>query len=225
MTDNKPKCLLYINGVTILERMLSNIQSCGITEVVFVLGYREKQIKEVVTAKFPKLIVNFVTNANYAKTNTGYSLLLAKDFIGNSNFIKFDADVVFDKEILLRLINCDYKNCLCIDKSIQLDHEEIKVILGEGNCVLKISKAEDAKTSSGESIGIEKIDSTLAIQLFKDLEKMMEDKENLQNYYESSYARLIEKNIPFHALDITGLSWVEIDTKTDFINAEKIFRK
>ncbi len=59
--------------------------------------------------------------------------------------------------------------------------------------------------------------------LFKELELMMQDKKNHLEYYEGAYERLIEKNVPFHALDISGLKWTEIDTKDDFIKAEKIF--
>ena len=62
-----------------------------------------------------------------------------------------------------------------------------------------------------------------AMLLFAELEKMMEDVQNHQEYYEAAYERLIEKNVPFYALDISGLKWTEIDTKEDFITAEKIF--
>ena len=61
--------------------------------------------------------------------------------------------------------------------------------------------------------------------LFLELETMMEDKKNHQAYYEAAYNRLIEKNVPFHALDISGLKWTEIDTKDDFIKAGKIFNE
>lgn len=223
MTDNRPKCLLHIGGTTILERMLSHIQSCGIKDVIFVLGYCEEQVKELVKTKFSELNAYFVTNNYYAKTNTGFSLMLAKDFIKDSAFVKFDADVVFEKEILKKLIECSNANCLCIDKNIHLDAEEIKVIINDQNRVLKASKTADPKTAIGESIGIEKIDSSTAMLLFSELETMMEDKKNHQDYYESAYNRLIEKKVPFHVLDISGLKWTEIDTKDDFIRAEKIF--
>ena len=52
---------------------------------------------------------------------------------------------------------------------------------------------------------------------------MMRDKNNYQEYYEGAYERLIEQKIPFYALDITGLKWVEIDTKEDFHMAETMF--
>jgi len=225
LTDNCPKSLLKIGDNTILEMMISHIQDCGINEVIFVLGYLQEQIKDYVKRKFPDLNSHFVTNDKYAETNTGFSLMLAKDLINESAFIKFDADVVFDKKILENLIECEYENCLCIDKNINLDAEEIKVIIEDQNRVLKVSKTVNPKDAVGESIGIEKINSETAKLLFAELKIMMEDRQNQQEYYEVSYERLIEKNVPFYALDISGLKWTEIDTKEDFITAENMFKK
>jgi len=225
LTDNCPKSLLKVNGKTILEMMLSNIQECGINEVVFVLGYLQEQIKEFVNENFPNLTAHFIINDRYADTNTGFSLMIAKDLIKESTFIKFDADVVFEKEILKKLIESEYPNCLCIDKNINLDAEEIKVIIEDENRVVKASKSVNPKDAIGESIGIEKISSETAKLLFNELESMMADEQNHQEYYEGAYERLIETNVPFYALDITGLKWTEIDTKEDFITAKMIFNQ
>ena len=222
LTDNCPKSLLKIYDKTILEMMISHIQDCHINDIVFVTGYLEEQIKEYVNINFPDLKAYFVTNEKYAETNTGFSLLLAKDFVENSDFIKFDADVVFDKEILKKLIECPYENALCIDKNIHLDAEEIKVIIDDKNKILKASKTVDPQKAIGESIGIEKIGKNTAKLLFQELEEVMKDKKNHQEYYEVAYERLIKKGESFHALDITGLVWVEIDTKEDFELAKNI---
>jgi len=222
LTDNCPKSLLKIYDKTILEMMISHIQDCHINDIIFVTGYLEEQIKEYVNINFPDLKAYFVTNEKYAETNTGFSLLLAKDFVENSDFIKFDADVVFDKEILKKLIEYPYENALCIDKNIHLDAEEIKVIIDDKNKILKASKTVDPQKAIGESIGIEKIGKNTAKLLFQELEEVMKDKKNHQEYYEVAYERLIEKGESFHSLDITGLVWVEIDTKEDFELAKNI---
>ncbi len=225
LTDNCPKSLLKVGDNTILEMMISHIQDCEIDEIIFVLGYLQEQIIDFVKTKFPDLNVHFVVNDKYAETNTGFSLMLAEDFIAGSTFVKFDADVVFDKEILKKLIESKYANCLCIDKDINLDAEEIKVIIDDQNRVLKASKTVNPKDAIGESIGIEKIDGETALLLFSELKTMMADRQNYQEYYEAAYERLIDKDVPFYALDISGLKWVEIDTKEDFVIAEKIFNK
>lgn len=225
LTDNCPKSLLEIGGKSILEIMISHIRSCGISEIVFVVGYLQEKIKDYLGKRFPDLDVHFVTNERYFETNTGYSLMLTKDWIQDSTFIKFDADVVFDRKILTKLIESEYENCLCIDKNINLDAEEIKVIVNGQNRVVKASKVVDPKEASGESIGIEKISGETAKLLFTELTVMMEDEKNHQEYYESAYERLMANLVPFYALDISGLKWVEIDTNEDFILAENIFKQ
>jgi choline kinase len=223
LTDNTPKSLLNVGGHTILEMMISHIRDCGITDIVFVLGYLQEQIREYVTSQFPEINAHFIINEQYATTNTGFSLMLTRDIVGGSPFIKFDADVMFDKTILSQLINCEHDTALCIDKNIHLDAEEIKVIIKDNNRVVKASKTVNPEDAIGESIGIEKICADTATQLFDELEVMMQDVQNHQQYYEAAYERLIEKKVPFYALDISGLKWIEIDTKEDFAIAKKIF--
>ena len=222
LTDNCPKSLLMINGKTILEMMISHIQKCGISEIVFVLGYLQDQIKDYVKTQFPDLVAHYITNKKYKETITGYSLLLTKDLVQNSTFIKFDADVVFDISILKNLIDSEHDNCLCIDKNINLDAEEIKVIIRGENRVVKASRTVNPEDAIGESIGIEKISPEAAHALFSELEIMMKDEQYHQEYYEAAYERIIEKDVPFHALDISGLKWTEIDTKEDFLTAESL---
>lgn len=197
LTDNCPKSLLKVDGKTILEMLLSHLQDCGINEVVFVLGYLQEQIKDFVKANFPDLKVHFITNERYAETNSGFSLMLSKDLVGDSPFIKFDADVVFDKEILKNLIASEYKNCLCVDQHIKLETEEIKVIVDEHNRITKASKGVDPKVATGESIGIEKISSETAKLLFAELELMMQNEKNHQEYYEVAYEKLLKKRYLF----------------------------
>lgn len=223
LTDNCPKSLLKIGNYTILQMMLSHLQSCGINDVVIVLGYLQQQIKDYIAANFPDINIQFVVNEYYETTNTGYSLMLTEPFVKNCGFIKFDADVVFELTILNKLIASKYRNVLCIDKDINLDAEEIKVIIDVQGKVLKASKEVAPQEAIGESIGIEKISHESAELLFSELKLMMKDKNNHQAYYEAAYERLIEKNTTFNTLDITGDKWTEIDTLADFDLAKSIF--
>ena len=223
MTDNCPKCLLKIGGVSILERMLSNIQDCGITEVIFVVGYLQKKIEDFVQNSFPNLNTKFIVNNKYSETNTGYSLLLTEEYAKGSTFIKFDADVVFEISILENLLSKGDHNWLCIDKNIQLDAEEIKVVVDENNLIVKANKTVLPQDSIGESIGIEKISGDTTVLLYDELKVMMSLPQNNNEYYESAYERLMKKGVPFYVMDITGLKWIEIDTVSDFQSAENIF--
>ncbi len=223
LTNDKPKSLLSINGKTILQRMLENIKAAGLTQIIIITGYLENQIKNFVLKEFPDLDVNFCTNNIYHKTNTAYSLLLAKDFVANDDFIKFDADVVFELEILKRLVKCP-NSALAIDRNINLDAEEIKVRVEKGK-IVEVGKKIKPSLALGESIGIEKVTNAAAQIFLGQLELLMQKPENFNEYYDDSYPKIVEAGLPFEAVDITGLKWVEIDTLQDYELAQKTFSK
>ncbi len=59
--------------------------------------------------------------------------------------------------------------------------------------------------------------------MFAELESLMRDKKNWQEYYDDTYTTLVSRGIPFETVDITGLNWVEIDTHADYKRASQIF--
>ena len=223
LTDNCPKSLLSVGGSVILERMIRNCLSCGMSQFILVLGHRADEIRHFVDKTFRGLRVTYVTNERYRDTNTGYSLMLAAAAIGTVEFVKFDADVVFDVKILRELLDSDSANVLCIDRNIALEDEEVKVIADKQMQVIEVGKSVDPKLALCESIGIEKISATTSALLFAELTEMMENGGHLQAYYEAAYARLVNHGSDFRALDITGLDWTEIDTAKDFAAANAMF--
>lgn len=223
LTDHLPKTLLNVGDETILVRMLNGIRDAGIDEVVLVLGYLYQKIERVVRESFPDLRVHVVVNERYEETNTGYSLLLAAELLEGSAFVKFDGDVVFDPEILHRLVSSPHATALCIDRNIALASEEVKVLLSSGTLVSKVSKTVPPAEAVGESIGIEKIGAETAGLLFAELRSMMEHKRHLQEYYEAAYERLIDRGVPFHVVDVSDLAWTEIDTRQDYDTAQQLF--
>jgi choline kinase len=223
LTDKSASCLLSVGGSVILERMIRNCLSCGMSQFVLVLGHRAEEIKQFVDKTFRGIRVTYVISDRYRETNTGYSLMLASSVVGTAEFIKFDADVVFETKILRALIDSDLPNVLCIDRKIALAEDAMKVIGDDGMRVSEIGKSVDPKTALGASIGIEKIGAAAGPRLFAELGDMMESHVHAQAYYEAAYARLITKGVPFHALDITGMKWTEIDTAADFAAASTMF--
>ena len=223
LTDTCPKSLLSVGGSVILERMIRNCLSCGMSQFVLVLGHRADEIRDFVDKTFRGIRVTYVINDRYRETNTGYSLMLASAAIGTAEFVKFDADVVFDVKILRQLLDSDSANVLCIDQNIALEDEEVKVVADDQMQVVEVGKSVDPKLALGESIGIEKISARTGARLFAELAQMMERSGNLQAYYEAAYAQLVGKGTDFHALDITGLDWTEIDTAEDFAAANAMF--
>ncbi|MEM5544360.1 phosphocholine cytidylyltransferase family protein [Sulfitobacter sp. AS92] len=223
LTDKTAKSLLSVGGSVILERMIRNCLSCGISQFVVVLGHRADDIKQFIDKTFRGIRVTYVINDRYRDTNTGYSLMLASSTVGTAEFIKFNADVVFETRILRALIDSDRPNLLCIDRNIAAADKEVKVIADGEMRVSEFGKSVDPATALGESIGIEKISAVTGPLLFAELTEMMESRANAQAHCEVAYARLVHKGIPFHALDITDMKWTEINTPEDFAASNAMF--
>lgn len=223
LTDDIHKSLLKIGDSTILYRMLTNIKDASITDVIIVTGYLEDMVQAFVTENFPSLTFTFVHNEKYLETNTGYSLMLTKEAVGDEAFVKFDADVVFEQAVLEKLLTHQGSTALCVDTKIHLEAEEVKVELDENGRVVKVGKTLAPHTAQGESIGIEKIGRDAGKLLFAELERLMRNPKNYNEYYDDSYTTLVNEGVLFSAVNITGLKWVEIDTHEDYKKAVEIF--
>lgn len=223
LTDTCHKSLLSVGGSAIMERMIRNCLSCGMSQFVIVLGHRADEIRQFVDKAFRGIRVTYVINDRYRDTNTSYSLMLASTAIGTAEFVKFDADVVFDVKILRQLLDSASSNVLCIDRNIPLEDEKVKVIVADQMQVVEVGKSVDPGLAFGETIGIEKISASTGALLFAELTQMMASHGNLREDYEAAYARLINKSTEFRALDISGLNWTKIDTTDDFAAANTMF--
>ncbi|KIN72573.1 phosphocholine cytidylyltransferase family protein [Sulfitobacter guttiformis] len=223
LTDKTAKSLLSVGGSVVMERIIRNCLSCGMSQFVVVLGHRADELKQFIDKTFRGIRVTYVMNDRYRDTNTGYSLMLASPTVGTADFIKIDADVVFETRVMRALIDSDLPNILCTDRNIELTDEEVKVIADDKMRVSEIGKTVDPASALGATIGIEKISAVTGPLLFAELKELMESPANAQAHYEAAYARLVSKGIPFHALDITGMKWTEIDTPEDFAAANAMF--
>ncbi|MCG8459337.1 MAG: phosphocholine cytidylyltransferase family protein, partial [Holophagales bacterium] len=136
LTDDRPKSLLEIDGVSILRRMVALLRSCGIRRILVVVGYRQDQVRCHLRECFPDLQIGFVVNELYASTNTAYSRWLARHALLGEELVKLDADVVFERRILDRLLRVP-GNAICVDTSIRLAEEEVKVAVEGSGRVLE----------------------------------------------------------------------------------------
>src|ERR1700721_2215315 len=155
LTDNTPKCLLKVGNKKILELTIDNIIANNIDDIIIVTGYLEEQIKNFVSAKYPHLSVTYIYNEVYSSTNNIYFLWLAKDILFDDEMLLNDSDIIFDKDIIAKLLASDYDNCLAL-KRHNVQDEEIKVKADKNGRVLEIGKEEKLNEAIGESIGIEK---------------------------------------------------------------------
>ena len=79
LTRDSTKCMVKVNGKTLIERMLFHLDKLNLREIIIVVGYKAEGLISFVNTLYIKTPITFVTNEIYFKTNNIYSLYLAKD--------------------------------------------------------------------------------------------------------------------------------------------------
>mgnify|MGYP003633786787 CR=1 FL=1 len=221
--DKSPACLRSVGGSVILERTLRNCLSCGISQFVLVLGHRADEIRQFVDKTFRGIRVTYVTNTRYDNSGSAQALLLARQAIGMSEFVKFDAKVVFEVRILRRLLDSNETNVLCMNSTTPSADNTVKVITDDPAPDAEADRTITPELAFAAAIGIEKIAAKTGARLFAELAQIMDDPMRSNDPDTVAYARLSAAGTPFHALDIAGLNWVRIDSKADFDAANAMF--
>ena len=72
LTKNNTKCMVKVNGVTLIDRMLHQIEKNKIDRIIIVVGYKGEVLKEYINSLDIKIPITFVENPIYNKTNNIY---------------------------------------------------------------------------------------------------------------------------------------------------------
>ena len=192
----------------------------GVKEFCIVTGYLHEMIEDFVQKQYADSIqVTFIYNKVYETTNNIYSLWLARPFAEGEEVLLLDSDLLYDPQIVTRVLAADAPNVLTLIRH-ELGEEEMKVVTDAQGSIKEISKTCNPADAAGESLGIEKMGREYTRALYRELEPMM-NREHLENvFYERAFERLIPQGHTYQVLDVTELFSCELDTIEDFENAK-----
>lgn len=221
LTDQTPKCLLELGGVSILRRTVEALRANGIARVVIVTGYLHTMIEAHVQRHWPGLGIRFVHNRDYATTNNIHSLWLAREAVGAGEMLLLDSDILFHPGIIGALLAAPHADCLALSRAHAVGEEEIKVRLDDDGRIVAISKTVPVAEAAGESIGIERFSPSFTARLFMVIEEMVRREGRSDVFYEAAFERVIAAGHPLHAVDVSAWPCMELDTVEDFQRAER----
>ncbi|MEO6837618.1 MAG: phosphocholine cytidylyltransferase family protein [Ginsengibacter sp.] len=221
LTNDTPKCLLKVCEKSILELAIDNIIANDINDVIIVTGYLEEKIRNFVSNKYPGLNLTYIYNEVYDATNNIYSLWLTKENLSGDEMLLMDSDIIFDKEIINKLLASEYESCLALKKH-DVQDEEIKVKVDESGRVLEIGKEVKLQDAIGESIGIEKFGVETLKDLFTIIDRKVVLEKNVNQFYEAAFQELADKGANIYTVDTTDYICMEIDTAGDLEAARLI---
>jgi len=219
LTDNCPKCLLPIGKTNILHRTITNLLWNKIDDIIIVTGFLNHKIEEYVKNNFPSLNVTFIHNKDYENNNNCFSLWLARNHIKN-NFLLLDSDILFQKEIIKRIIDANHECCLAVNCH-ECGEEEIKVVVDGNYRIKEISKIVEPKIALGESIGIEFFSGKGMKDMLEILNKRVNHEGKINEWYEASFQEWIDNGGTLHAVDVSDYLAMECDFAEDLKLAEE----
>ncbi len=117
-TKNNTKCMLEINGISLLERAINSLLEADIKHLILVVGYEMDTLKKYVKEKKldQKIKITYVDNYDYDTTNNIYSLYMAKDYFCKDDTILLESDLIYEQNIIKKLVNCSYENMAIVAK-------------------------------------------------------------------------------------------------------------
>ena len=115
-TANNTKCMLEVNGIRLIDRMLNQIAGLNLSRIIVVVGYEGENLKRYLLEHHSDKPITFVENTVYDKTNNIYSLWLARDYFAQEDTLLLESDLIFEDSVLDKVISCQYENCALVSK-------------------------------------------------------------------------------------------------------------
>lgn len=133
LTQDNTKCMVQVNGVTLIDRMLHQLEKRKLSKIVIVVGYKAQLLIDYINTLAIKTPIVYVTNEIYDKTNNIYSLALAKEYLCQEDTLLFESDLIFEDSLIDVLLDDERETLALVDKYQSWM---------DGTCV-KLSSADD----------------------------------------------------------------------------------
>ena len=115
-TQNNTKCMVPVNGVKLIDRMMGQLNKLNLNRVVVVVGYEGQKLMDYLGTNWNGLKIEYVNNPIYDKTNNIYSLALAKKQLQEDDTLLLESDLIFDDEMLELLATNSEPNLALVAK-------------------------------------------------------------------------------------------------------------
>ena len=227
LTKGNTKCMVRINGKSLIDRTLSQLSQIPLSRVIIVIGYKGKELKEYVGDYYKGLKIEYIENSIYDKTNNIYSLSLAKQQLSEDDTLLIESDLIFDDSLFTLIVNDPYPNLALVAK-YETWMDGTMVRLDDENNIINFIPKKAFKYSDIDSyyktVNIYKFSkefsSTHYVPFLEAYTKALGNNE----YYEQ-VLRVITllDNCDLKALPLCGEKWYEIDDIQDLDIAETIF--
>ena len=230
LTDEQPKPYAPIGGRRILDWLLQALGEAGVSDFVFIGGYRIDQVR----GDYPHL--TFCHNPDWESTNILASLMCAEDHM-DGGFLVTYADILYRSSVVGRALDHPGDAVLCVDTRwrqryadrSQHPEDDAEKVLAEGDRVLRISRGLPSSEACGEYIGVARFSAAGAAALRRHYHRVRASYNGQvwkdgttfrQAYLIHLYEDMLEQGERFHMVT-TGGEYAEVDTEEDYALANE----
>ena len=218
-TKNATKCMVPVNGKTLIEYAIESLIYAGIKKFTMVVGYKKDVLKNFLKGKYPQIQIDFIDNDVYDSTNNMYSLYLARDVLSSDDTILLESDLIFDKEIIREIVSSPEKN-LAVVSHFENWMDGTVTVLNEEKAIKRIVSKSDFDWNKIDSyyktVNIYKFSKEFSKNIYMPFLGAYQTAYSKNEYYETvlkviSY--LDGDILKAHLVD--GSRWYEIDDPAD----------
>ena len=116
LTKDNTKCMVKVNGIPLIDRVLGQLSHFPLSKVILVIGYKGEKLKEYLGFDYQGLPIQYIENSIYDKTNNIYSLSLAKKELQEDDTLLIESDLIFDDTLFPMILNDPYPNLALVAK-------------------------------------------------------------------------------------------------------------
>lgn len=227
LTKNNPKCMVTVNGVTLIERMLRQLEALHLSRVVIVVGYRSQQLIDYIATLGLSTPITYINNPIYDRTNNIYSLALAKDHLLREDTLLLESDVIFDDSVLHALVDDPRETLALVDK-YECWMDGTCVTLAEDDSISSFVPGKRLVFSDAEkyykTVNIYKFSRHFSESYYVPFLEAYSCALGNNEYYEQVLRVITMLDEPeIRAKKLTGQLWYEIDDIQDLDIASSMF--
>ncbi len=228
LTSNATKCMVEVNGQTMIERALHNLESLKcVDKIIFVIGYEGDKLRKYVDSLGIDIPIEYIRNDIYDKTNNIYSLYLAKDKLMEDDTLLLESDLVYEEAVIRKLVENPYPSLVLVDKfESWMDGTCIKID-DDNNIISFLDKKRFDFSETGEyykTVNLYKFSKDFSIKHYVPFLEAYCKALGHNEYYEQVLKVITFLDNPeIKACKLNGEKWYEIDDVQDLDIAETIF--
>lgn len=217
--SERPKSLSMLGQRSLLERMLRALDAEGLDELLVVSGFEAGQLEAAARAvPLTHARLRTLENPRFANGSVLSLLRGLEGSCGEDELLIMDADVLFPRALLRRLIRSPHPNAFLLDPRSEMGGEEM-MLASRGGRVLRIARRVDPRGYEvlGEGVGFLKLRAADQPLLRAELERLVAER-GPDREYEEGIDRLLGR-LAVHYESVADLPWTEVDFAEDLARA------